>query len=87
MAEVSESRSEASGSGEPAAGRVGEQERRVKTRVVKDSAPRPRGGRYYPSSSSLPGFLPRTRSRTCRKCGFEAFLFAERCRCGEPFED
>lgn len=86
MAEASESRPQVPGRKEQGEEAVQGKDRRVRTRVIKGSAARPRGGRYYPSSSSLPGFSPATRSRTCQRCGFEAFFYAERCRCGEPFE-
>ncbi|HEX2179951.1 MAG TPA: hypothetical protein VHL54_10620 [Actinomycetota bacterium] len=55
-------------------------------KVTPIGSPRQRQGRW-PTSPYLPGFTSKVASRTCPKCGFEAFAYAERCRCGTPFTD
>ena len=50
-------------------------------KVTPTGRPREREGRW-PTSPYLPGFTSKVASRTCPKCGFEAFAWAEKCRCG-----
>jgi len=38
----------------------------------------------FPTSSYLPGYTSNIESKVCPKCGFEAFKFADKCRCGTP---
>jgi hypothetical protein len=55
-------------------------------KVTPIGSPRQRQGRW-PTSPYLPGFTSKVASRRCPKCGFEAFAYADRCRCGAPFTD
>lgn len=41
----------------------------------------------WPTSSYLPGYTSAVASRVCPKCGFEAFAWAKKCRCGTPLND
>lgn len=41
----------------------------------------------FPTSAYLPGYRSNVRSRECPKCGFEAFGYAQSCRCGHIFEE
>ena len=41
----------------------------------------------WPTSPYLPGYNSNVASRVCPKCGFEAFAWAKRCRCGAPLPD
>ena len=38
----------------------------------------------FPTSSYLPGYTSNIESKVCPNCGFEAFKFADKCRCGTP---
>jgi hypothetical protein len=55
-------------------------------KVTPIGSPRQRQGRW-PTSPYLPGFTSKVASRSCPKCGFEAFAYAERCRCGASLTD
>jgi hypothetical protein len=56
------------------------------TTVVPAGQFRDKQGRW-PTSSYLPGYNSSVASRACPKCGFEAFAWAERCRCGAKLTD
>jgi hypothetical protein len=51
--------------------------------VVKAGSFREKAKRF-PTSSYLPGYTSNVESKVCPKCGFEAFKFADKCRCGTP---
>lgn len=38
----------------------------------------------FPTSSYLPGYTSNVQSKVCPNCGFQAFKFADKCRCGTP---
>lgn len=71
------------GGASPDAGKAGSDkgDTAESVRVTPTGSPRQRQGRW-PTSSYLPGFTSKVASRTCPKCGFEAFAYAEKCRCG-----
>lgn len=54
--------------------------------VVPAGKFRDKQGRW-PTSSYLPGYNSSVASRVCPKCGFEAFAWADQCRCGTKFTD
>lgn len=54
--------------------------------VVPAGSFRDKQGRW-PTSSYLPGYNSNVASKACPKCGFEAFAWADRCRCGAPLNN